>query len=123
MNIQSLLQVDILLLVVTIGRLKSIVTGLMALTSVIIGRQALSRATKRTASARPRAIAALVIAGISIVLSVLHLTLTTGGFGTGSGKLGAIVSLVLGLTGMVLSGLALTRLGSISGENSHLPVK
>jgi hypothetical protein len=122
MNIQSLLQIDFLLLVVTIGRLKSIVTGLLAITSVIIGRQALSRATKRTAPARPKAIAALVIAGISIVLSVLHLTLTTGGFGTGSGKLGAIVALALGLTGAGFSGLALARSGSISGENSQ-PVK
>jgi len=123
MNTQSLLQVDSLLLIITIGRLRSIVTGLVGLTSVIIGRQALSRATKHTGPARPRAITALVIAGISVILSILHLALTTGGFGTGSGKLGSIVSLIIGLTGVVFGGLALTRSRRITGSNSNMPLK
>lgn len=34
---------------------------------------------------------------------------TTGGFGTGSGRAGAIVALVLSLIGISLGGLALAR--------------
>ena len=36
-------------------------------------------------------------------------TSSTGGFGTGGGRAGAIVTLVLGLIGMNLGGLALAR--------------
>jgi hypothetical protein len=38
---------------------------------------------------------------------VLHLATVTSGFGTGSGKAGAIVALLLGLSGMALAGMAL----------------
>jgi len=41
-----------------------------------------------------------------MVLSVVHLRSSTGGFGTGSGRAGAIVALVLGLIGMNLGGPA-----------------
>jgi hypothetical protein len=44
-----------------------------------------------------------------MVLSVVHLGSSTGGFGTGSGRAGAFVALVLGLIGMNLGGLALAR--------------
>ena len=52
---------------------------------------------------------ALVLGLIGMVLSVVHLGSSTGGFGTGSGRAGAIVALVLGLIGMNLGGLALAR--------------
>jgi hypothetical protein len=42
-----------------------------------------------------------------MVLSVVHLANITGGFGTGGGKAGAIVAIVFGLIGTILSGLAL----------------
>jgi Family of unknown function (DUF6223) len=44
-----------------------------------------------------------------MVLSGLHLARSSGGIGTGSGRLGAIVALVVGLIGTVLGGLALAR--------------
>jgi hypothetical protein len=40
---------------------------------------------------------------------VLHLAGSTGGFGTGNGRAGAIVALVVGLIGMNLGGLGLAR--------------
>jgi len=46
---------------------------------------------------------------ICIVLAGIHIANTTGGFGTGGGKAGAIVAIVLGLIATILSGIALTR--------------
>lgn len=109
MNTQSLLQVNLFLLIITTGRLLSIVTGLFGLISVVIDRQALARSTDPIGSRRPKAIAALIVGLICVALSILHLALSTGGFGTGSGKLGAIVAMVIGLIGTSLGGLALTR--------------
>ena len=59
---------------------------------------------------RTGAVTALVLGLIGIVLSVVHLGTSTGGFGTGSGRAGAIVALVLGLIGANLGGLTLARL-------------
>ena len=92
-----------LLLFITIGRLTSIAIGLLGLTGLVIGSQALTR------SRRPKAIAALIIGLIVVTRGLLHLSLSTGGFGTGSGKLGAIVAMLIGLTSIVLGGLALAR--------------
>lgn len=113
MNMQNLLQ-DGLLLLITTGRLTSIITGLVGLISVIIGGQALTRSSRGIASGRPKAITALVMGLVAMVFSVLHLLLSTGGFGTGSGKAGAIVALVLGLVGAVLGGLAFSRLQRVA---------
>jgi hypothetical protein len=44
-----------------------------------------------------------------MVLSGLHLATATGAIGTGSGKLGSIVALVVGLIGVALGGLAIAR--------------
>jgi hypothetical protein len=49
----------------------------------------------------------LVLGLIGMALAGLHLATTTGGFGTGSGRAGAVVALVLGLIGVVLGRLAL----------------
>ena len=46
---------------------------------------------------------------IGMLLAALHLATSTGGIGTGNGRVGAIVALVLGLIGMVLGRLALAR--------------
>ena len=46
---------------------------------------------------------------IGIVYAGLHLANFTGDFGTGSGRAGAIVAIVLGLIGMVLAGLTFAR--------------
>jgi hypothetical protein len=52
---------------------------------------------------------ALALGLIGMVLSVAHLGSSTGGFGSGGGRAGAIVALVLGQIGMNLGGLALAR--------------
>lgn len=46
---------------------------------------------------------------MGMVLAGLHLATATGAIGTGSGRAGAIVALVLGLIGIVLGGLARAR--------------
>jgi hypothetical protein len=117
MNMQSLL-IPCLLLLITMGRLASIVTGIIGLVSLFIGRQALVRSAGPTGSIRPKAIAALLTGTICVLLSALHLMLSNGAFGTGSGKLGAIVAMVVGLTGTGLGALALTRSKRIANGGS-----
>lgn len=108
MNTHNLLLIGLLLQIITIGRLTSIITDLIGVTSVIIGRQALIRSS-RPVNSRPKATLALVLGLFSVLVSALHLILSNGGFGTGSGKLGAIVALVIGLTGACFGWLALSR--------------
>lgn len=98
-----------LLLIITTGRLTSIAIGILGLISLVIGRQALARSNTPMRPRRPKAIATLIIGLTVVVLSVLHLSLSTGGFGTGSGKLGSIVAMLIGLTGSGLGCLALVR--------------
>ncbi|OQP60968.1 hypothetical protein A3860_04375 [Niastella vici] len=124
MNIQSLLQASLFVQVFTIWRLASIILGMVGFISLVIGRQALARSTGPIGSRRPKAMAALLVGLTGVALSVLHLALSTGGFGTGSGKLGAIVALVLGLAGAVLGMIALVRSRRIAGNNSDIiPLK
>jgi len=115
MNMHNLLQVGLFLQIITLWRLASIVTAVVGLISVVIGRQALARSSGPIGSRRPKAITALVMGLICVVLSILHLILSTGGFGTGSGKLGAIVAMVIGLIGTIQGGLALARSRQIAG--------
>jgi hypothetical protein len=98
-----------LLLIITIGRLTSIAIGVLGLISLVVGRQALARSTAPMRPRRGKAIAALTIGLTVVVFSLLHLSLSVGGFGTGSGKLGSIVAMLIGLTGAVLGGMALAR--------------
>jgi hypothetical protein len=56
---------------------------------------------------------------IGIVLSGLHLATTTGGFGTGKGRAGAIVAMIIGLTGTLLGWLALARSRRIATDSSN----
>ena len=111
MDIQNLLPFDLFLQVsgITSGRAATISYALMGLISVVMGWMAMARSA-RIGPGRLRAIVALVCGLTGTALSIFHLTSSTGGFGTGSGKLGAIVALMLAVLGMVLGGLALTRL-------------
>lgn len=95
----------------TAGRAKSLIGGGVALLSVILGGIAVRRSKKQTGnSGRNGAIAALVLGGAGIILSVIHLITSAGAvFGSGSGKAGAIVALVLGICGMSLGRRALGR--------------
>ncbi|WP_315816776.1 DUF6223 family protein [Paraflavitalea speifideaquila] len=100
---------------ITAGRATSIVGGVIALISLILGWRAKASSSSSNLSGvgakgnrRTQAIIALSLGGIAIILSVIHLSTSAGAvFGSGSGKAGAIVSLVLALTGAALSGLAL----------------
>src|SRR5688572_27463766 len=103
MNMHNLL-ITGLLLIITVGRLTSIAIGLLGIIGLVIGSQALAR------SRRPKAIAAFIIGLIVVALGLLHVSLSTGGFGTGSGKLGAIVAMLIGSIATVFGGLALVRL-------------
>jgi uncharacterized membrane protein len=117
MNMHSLLQV-VFLQIITTGRLWSIVAGVVGLIGVVIGRLALIRSTHNIGSARRMGIVALGLGSIGVVLSVFHLASTTGGFGTGKGRAGAIVALIIGLIGTVLGWLALARSRRIARRSS-----
>lgn len=91
----------------TSARARSLVGGVIGLISLIVGWRVKSRPSVQPGRSRSWAITALGLGFIAIILSVVHLANVTGGFGTGGGKAGAIVALVLGLIGTSLSGLAL----------------
>jgi hypothetical protein len=95
----------------------SLIGAVIALVSLIMGWLAKARSNSANASGagnnsnrRTQAIIALLLGGIAIVLSVVHLSTSAGAvFGSGSGKAGAIVALVLALIGTALSGLTLRK--------------
>lgn len=100
---------------ITAGRARSLAGGVIALISLILGWRAKVRSNPARFSGagndgrkRTQAIIALSLGGIAILLSVIHLATSAGAvYGSGSGKAGAIVALVLALGGAALSGLAL----------------
>jgi len=85
---------------ITAGRAQSLVALAMGLISLVVGALAGAR--------RRRAGAALVVGLIGIVFSAVRLANSTA-IGTGSGRLGAIVALVVGLLGTFLGWRALAR--------------
>lgn len=93
---------------ITAGRAKSLVGVAAGLVGLIVGWRARARSAV-SPSGRNWTIAAFALGSAAIVLGVTHLATTTGGFGTGGGKAGAIVALVLGLIGLVRSGPVLLR--------------
>lgn len=92
---------------ITSGRAKSLIGVVAGLSSMIIGWRVKRRSVGGTSGWRPWALAALALGLVAAVVSVLHLANTSGGFGTGGGKAGAIVALILGLLGTSFSGIAL----------------
>lgn len=88
---------------ITSGRARSLVGGVLALTSVIVGWRLRSRSTHN----RTWSLSAFVLGIVAILVSVIHLANNTGGFGTGGGKAGSIVAIALGLTGTFINGMAL----------------
>ncbi len=82
------------------------VVAVVGLISLVIGGRALARSAGR--NGRTLAIVAVVLGLIGMVLSVVHLSGSTG-FGNGGGRAGAIVALVLAFAGTSLGGLALAR--------------
>lgn len=87
---------------ITTARAISLVEGLLGLMSIVIGWRAKARSAKSDART------ALALGLLAIILSIIHLTTTAGAvFGSGSGKAGSILALVLGLFGCVLGWLTL----------------
>jgi hypothetical protein len=91
---------------ITDARARALWAAGVGLFSLVVGGLALARSAGRIGT--PGAIAALVMGLIGVVLSVVHISGSTG-FGTGGGRAGAIVALVLALIGFILGGLALAR--------------
>ena len=114
----SLLQAE-LLQIITTGRLWSIVAGVVGLAGLIIGRIALLRSARNIRSAQRMGSVALIMGLISVIVSGYHLASTTGGFGTGKGRAGAIIAMIIGLIGIIFGRLALTRSRRIARRNGN----
>jgi len=87
-----------------VGRLVPTAAAVLGLAAVIVGGLALARPIRGS-----RPVAALVLGLVSAVVGGLHAANAAGGLGTGNGLAGALIAVVLGLIGVGLAGLALTR--------------
>ena len=93
----------------TTGRLESILISLLGLTSLILSIRHF-RSSEISSPGKRKGVMIAGLAGlICIILASVHIANSTGGFGTGSGKAGAIVAIALGLTAIILSGISLIR--------------
>lgn len=91
-------------------RLWATAAVVLGIAGVIIGSMALVRATRRIGSrGRNGAMLALVAGIIAVVNGGLNLAVATGGPGSGNGVIGGAAAFVLGLIGIALGGLALSR--------------
>jgi hypothetical protein len=82
----------------------------LGLAGVILGSMAVVRATRRLGNhGRNGAVLALVAGIIAVVNGGLNLAVATGGPGSGNGVIGGAAAFVLGLIGMSLGGVALSR--------------
>jgi hypothetical protein len=88
------------------GRVGAFAAGLVGLASLVIGGLAVARAGERR---RSRATVAMGLGLIAIAGGGLVVATSDGGVGTGNGLGGAVVAVVLGSVGTILSGLARTR--------------
>ena len=97
----------------TTRRLWATSADLTALLGVAVGGLALTRRISRfgTASVRHAATLALVLGLIAAVNGLLNVAIANGGPGTGNGVVGGAAAFVLGLIGVAIGGLALTRNG------------
>lgn len=96
---------------ITTARARSLVGVGLGAISIGIGWVAKKR-TNNMKNPRALPIVGLILAISAIALSIAHLFSTSGGFGTGGGKAGAIVALLLGLIGATFCVLRLRSNGS-----------
>ena len=92
---------------ITSARARSLIGVALGLSSLIIGWRMRTHSKNKVNISKARPIVGGIFGLAAVVLSILHLTANTGGFGTGGGKAGAIVGLLVGVSGTVLSTLAL----------------
>jgi membrane protein CcdC involved in cytochrome C biogenesis len=111
MILLKLHQINILLQVsgLTSGRTATILPMLLGLISVILVFTTRYNVANQYSTKRNKALIAIVAGLISIVLAGIHLAQAQGAFGTGSGKLGAIVALILAGVGLVFGIIILSR--------------
>ena len=83
----------------------------MALISVVFGWRAFRKSASHTSILNGKSwpIVAIVSGLMAVIGGVLNLATANGGPGSGNGVLGSAQALVLGLTGMLLGGLAIVR--------------
>ena len=99
------------------GRLGPTIAAVIGLTGIVFGALALAVAKRRAHAAtdmrsaddRGRAVTAVALGLISLVLGGVFLAAADGGPGTGNGVVGSAAAIVLGPIGMVLGGLARAR--------------
>ncbi|MEU4451763.1 DUF6223 family protein [Nocardioides sp. NPDC023903] len=94
----------------TTGRLWATLAAFVGLAGAVAGAAALSRAVRGIGNhGRNGAVVALGCGTISVVVGVVNLLVADGGPGTGNGVVGGGMAVVLGLAGLVLGALTLTR--------------
>jgi hypothetical protein len=93
------------------GRTVPSVLAVLGLVSVVVGARALFR------SGRGAEAVALSLGSISAILGGLHAANAAGGLGTGNGLAGAVLAVVLGLSGVVLGALGLARSRRAAGAS------
>jgi len=87
---------------ITPARVIGLTESLMGILSIVFA----VRAKKRSSGAKT----ALILGLLAITFSIVHFATTAGAvFGSGSGKAGAILAILLSLTGIILSGLMLRQ--------------
>jgi hypothetical protein len=95
---------------VTPERLAASLAAVVALVAAIVGGLALARSSGRAAvNGRRRAIMAMIMGPIGAVIGGLVVVTADGGLGTGNGLGGGVVAMAVGVIGMVLAWLALSR--------------
>ena len=94
----------------TTARLWATLAAFVGLAGAVAGAVALARAVRGVGHrGRNGAVVALACGTGALVVGVVNLLVADGGPGTGNGVVGAGMAIVLGLAGLVLGGLALTR--------------
>lgn len=97
---------------ITAARARSLVGGVVGILSLVISLRAKKNYKVNPGNGRLWLIVAVALGVTAMIFSIVHLTGTTGGFGTGGGKAGAIVAMVLGLMGTILAVPTLYSKGS-----------
>jgi hypothetical protein len=95
---------------ITPGRARALIGVAVGLISLAVGWGAKARAASGKGNARNRAILAITLGIVGIILSIIHLCVMAGAvFGSGSGKAGAIFAFIPNLIGIILGGQALRQ--------------
>ena len=102
----------------TPGRLWATIDAVVGLIGAFVGGIALFRSLRQVRNGgRNGAIIAVVVGLIVIAYAVLHLSMFTGGLGTGGGRAGAFIAIAFGLISLILGGITVARFRRSSGSD------